>query len=257
MPDLYSTTNTQLIPYTPRTIGVETTETVDARELHTFLGVETRYNDWIHRRTAEYGFSQDIDYVVLNLEYGIIKTKEYYVTLDMAKELAMVEKTPKGREARKYFIACEKRLRNSPAFVGIPHEHATAILATTLKAATLLGTPLHIAQVEAVKTAESVTGVSYRALLSAAPAQSEIRPDEEMLEPTELARKLGVRSAIRMNELLLQHGLQERDDGGSWTPTRKGVALCIRHHWVNGSKSGYNWKWKVTAIRHIIQGATK
>ena len=85
---------------------------VDARALHEFLAVDARFNDWFARRLAEYGFQQDEDfYSTLSKSTGGRRSKEYRITLDMAKELAMVERNEKGRQARRYFIECEKALK--------------------------------------------------------------------------------------------------------------------------------------------------
>lgn len=92
---------------------------VDARLLHRFLQVGKRYASWIVERIAEYGFVQDQDFLISqNRETkpgrgGDRRSKDYHITLDMAKELAMVERNDKGREARRYFIECERQLRNS------------------------------------------------------------------------------------------------------------------------------------------------
>ena len=91
---------------------------VNARDLHAFLEVETRFNDWIQRRIKEYGFTQGVDFTILKNEYAENKglqiiQNDYFLTLDMAKELSMVEKTLKGKEARLYFIACEKQARSN------------------------------------------------------------------------------------------------------------------------------------------------
>jgi len=84
---------------------------VDARALHRFLEVEARFNDWIARRVSEYGFQEGEDfYSVLSKSSGGRPGREYRITLDMGKELAMVERNDKGRQARRYFIECEKRL---------------------------------------------------------------------------------------------------------------------------------------------------
>ena len=101
----------ELIPLQPQTINGNAVETVSARELHTFLEVQTRFNDWIKNRINEYGFVENQDFTTLtkNLVNGG-RTTEYYITLDMAKELSMVERNEKGKQARKYFIECEKQL---------------------------------------------------------------------------------------------------------------------------------------------------
>lgn len=100
-------------------------QNVDARRLHAFLEIETRFNDWFDRRVEEYGFSATKDfYSNLSKRSGGRPSTEYTITLGMAKELCMVERNEKGREARRYFIECEKQLRESlakPALVLTPH----------------------------------------------------------------------------------------------------------------------------------------
>lgn len=83
---------------------------VSARELHQFLGVKSKFADWIKNRIEEYGFIENQDFVSVSkfLENGG-RTKEYAISLDMAKELSMVEKTEKGKLARLYFIEMEKK----------------------------------------------------------------------------------------------------------------------------------------------------
>ena len=106
----------ELIPLQPQTINGNAVETVNARELHAFLEVQTRFNDWIKNRIEQYDFveNQDFTTVTKNLENGG-RSIEYHITLDMAKELAMVERTEKGKQARQYFIECERKLRETQA----------------------------------------------------------------------------------------------------------------------------------------------
>ncbi|EFL3906808.1 TPA: antA/AntB antirepressor family protein [Escherichia coli] len=108
----------QLIPVFNGTIANETTLLVNARDLHTFLGVGKRFASWITERIAEYGFVENQDYILVspNREIkgrgGDRRSKDYHLTLDTAKETAMVERNGKGRQIRRYFIECEKKLRN-------------------------------------------------------------------------------------------------------------------------------------------------
>ena len=85
---------------------------VNARELHQFLGVGKDFSSWIKERISKYGFIEDQDYSsfteIGEREVGATVRKEYALSLDMAKELSMVENNEKGRLARKYFIECEK-----------------------------------------------------------------------------------------------------------------------------------------------------
>ncbi|EJR5726351.1 antA/AntB antirepressor family protein [Escherichia coli] len=108
----------QLIPVFNGTIANETTLLVNARDLHTFLGVGKRFASWITERIAEYGFVENQDYILVspNREIkgrgGDRRSKDYHLTLDTAEETAMVERNEKGRQIRRYFIECEKKLRN-------------------------------------------------------------------------------------------------------------------------------------------------
>lgn len=86
-------------------------QAVNARELHHFLQVQTAFKDWIARRISEYGFLEGVDFCsILSESTGGRPAKEYAITLDMAKELSMVERNEQGKQARRYFIECEKRL---------------------------------------------------------------------------------------------------------------------------------------------------
>lgn len=100
-----------LIPVFVGALGAESAQLVDARSLHRFLAVDARFNDWVTRRIAEYSFQDGEDfYSFLSKSSGGRPSREYHITLDMAKELSMVERNEKGRQARRYFIECEKRL---------------------------------------------------------------------------------------------------------------------------------------------------
>jgi len=82
---------------------------VDGRTLHEFLEVKSRFATWITNRIEKYDFIDGVEYQSFSksLENGG-KSKDYILSLDMAKELAMVENNPKGKDARKYFIQVEK-----------------------------------------------------------------------------------------------------------------------------------------------------
>lgn len=90
--------------------------TVSARELYEFLGVDTRYNDWFPRM-CEYGFIEGIDYYsfLSNRVDGLPgkPRQDAQLTLDMAKEVCMLQRNDKGKQARQYFIRLEKEW-NSP-----------------------------------------------------------------------------------------------------------------------------------------------
>lgn len=108
--------NSNIIPIASRTVHGVPTKTVLARKLHEYLSVGRDYSNWIKGRITKYQFIEGEDYILTNAKTGVrsnVKQVDHYLTLDMAKELAMVENNEKGREARRYFIECEKRLINS------------------------------------------------------------------------------------------------------------------------------------------------
>jgi len=85
----------------------------DARELHEFLEVGKDFSTWIKDKIDKYGFIEGEDFSPkLGKSIGGRPSTEYILTLDMAKEIAMVENNERGRQIRKYFIEVEKRVRN-------------------------------------------------------------------------------------------------------------------------------------------------
>ena len=85
---------------------------VDARELHEFLGNKRQFADWIKQRINQYGFIENEDFSISQIcEKGGRPRTDYIITVDMAKQLSMVENNEKGNQARKYFIQCEKKLK--------------------------------------------------------------------------------------------------------------------------------------------------
>ncbi len=90
---------------------------VNARELHKLLGNKRQFANWIKQRIEQYGFVENKEYICFNKfvkadRYGNKSMKEYYLTIDMAKEICMVENNEKGKKLRLYFIEIEKRYRN-------------------------------------------------------------------------------------------------------------------------------------------------
>ncbi|WP_180372087.1 antA/AntB antirepressor family protein, partial [Bartonella henselae] len=106
-----------LIDIHKTTIDGDIVQTVNARELHTFLEVGKDFSTWIKDRINKYNLLENQDYLVFtnfgeNLQGGR-PSKDYHLTLNVAKELSMVENNKKGREARLYFIECERRLKQA------------------------------------------------------------------------------------------------------------------------------------------------
>lgn len=92
----------------------ESNALIDSRLLHKRLKVATKLGTWFQRRVDEYGFEAGRDYFPnLGSKHGRggHNATDYLLTLDMAKELAMVERNETGRAIRRYFIEKEKELR--------------------------------------------------------------------------------------------------------------------------------------------------
>lgn len=119
---------------------------VDASLLHKRVKTNTRFNDWINYRIREYGFEKDRDYFTEKVSNqagahgGNRRAINYFLTLDMAKELAMLEKNETGRAIRRYFIAKEKELRGISQLPGEP------ALFRGLKGQNINGRPMYIYQ---------------------------------------------------------------------------------------------------------------
>lgn len=108
---------TELFTLVNRPVAGQAQQTVNARELHAFLENRDHFSTWIKDRISQYGFVENQDFVRYlensKKPLGGRPSMEYALSLDMAKELSMVERNAKGKQARQYFIDCEKRLSGS------------------------------------------------------------------------------------------------------------------------------------------------
>lgn len=99
---------------------------VSAKELHKFLEVKTSPILWFSRM-FEYGFEEGVDYVAFKFERSDNKQStitDFALTIDCAKEISMLQKTEKGKQARLYFIECEKQVNQFE----IPQTYSQALL---------------------------------------------------------------------------------------------------------------------------------
>ena len=99
----------ELIHIQQATIGGGTVNSVNTRDLHSKLEVKTAYSHWIKRAIDKYGFEYGVDYTTVRIGSGNNSFLDYISTLDMAKELCMLDDGEKGKQFRKYFIECEKK----------------------------------------------------------------------------------------------------------------------------------------------------
>ena len=94
--------------------------TVSGRELHAALMIDTRYNDWF-KRMCEYGFVEGRDYYsfLSNRVDGRAgkQRKDHQLTIDMAKELCMIQRSEIGKKCREYFLEIEKKWNSPDAII--------------------------------------------------------------------------------------------------------------------------------------------
>ena len=185
-------------------INIKTSETgepsVSGRELHEFLGVTTRYNDWFPRM-VEYGFTEGKDFNLLKNEQVRFEgnrevTRElldHLLTIDMAKEICMIQRTEVGKQARQYFIQVEKDY-NSPE----------KIMARALRIAEKELSTLKLEnKVQAQQIAELQPKATYYDLILQCP---------NLLSVTEIAKDYGL-SAKGLNKILHDNGIQYSQSG--------------------------------------------
>ena len=168
---------------------------ISGRELHEFLEVKTQYKDWFPRM-VEYGFTEGADFSsILSESTGGRPSTDHIIKLDMAKELAMIQRSEKGKQARQYFIEVEKEY-NSPE----------KIMARALRIADETINNLRIEnKVQQQQIAELKPKATYYDL---------VLQCADLLSVTEIAKDYGM-AAKGFNEKLRQNGIQYKQ-GGVW-----------------------------------------
>ena len=169
---------------------------VSGRQLHQVLGVKTEYKKWFSRMT-DYGFTENEDFVRVTQKCptlgGVQNTTDHVLKLDMAKEIAMIQRTDKGKEVRQYFIQVEKDF-NSPE----------KIMARALKIADSKIISLeHKNDVLQLELEEARKQTDYLDL---------ILQTKDMLTTTQIAQDYGM-SANKFNQILKQVGIQRKING--------------------------------------------
>ena len=171
---------------------------VSGRQLHEALGVKTKYADWFNRM-IEYGFTENQDFLLLKNEQqtgrGGHNKVDHIIKLDMAKEVAMIQRTDKGKEVRTYFIQVEKDF-NSPEKI-----MARALLMADKKIKLLESQNENLL----IELEEATKNADYLDL---------ILQTKDSLTITQIAQDYGV-SARKMNQLLKQERIQ-RIVNGQW-----------------------------------------
>lgn len=177
-------------------------QTISGRELHMFLGIETKYNDWF-QRMLQYGFEDGQDFNLLKKEQVQIEGKrevrreiaDHIMKLDMAKELCMLTRNEKGKQARTYFIEVERDW-NSPEKV-----MARALLIANK-------------QIDTLKLENTVQRQVIAEFKPIKEYVDTILSSEDTVTITQIAADYGL-SAKALNKILNEQGLI-RKVGGQW-----------------------------------------
>ena len=208
----------------------EEQQAVNARDLHVFLARQQKFSTWIISRIQKYGFVENEDFIVDNEDAQIhdkinspkratatdggfekataknfVKSAtqiiDYYISLDMAKELAMIENNKKGREVRKYFIQCEKLLKQK-----IAEEQQTQLIKQS-KQLLALENKLQDAQIKACQ---------FDALV----AQSGFLNFRKVAKELELNER-SLKSWLIQNDWISLRGSQKKMSPKAWTIRKK------------------------------------
>lgn len=189
---------------------------VSGRDLHDFLEVGKDFSNWFKDMTA-YGFVEGKDFSPFSAKTpnGGRPRIEYAMSLDMAKEVAMIQRTDKGKQARQYFIDIEKRFHKQQSPYQVPTTFVEA---------------MQLATMEAEQIAKMAPKVEYF--------------DQQMHNPglmttTVIAKRFG-KSATWLNRWLEAHGIIYRQ-GKSWV---------VRQHFANEGYADYE-TWADQDNQHV------
>lgn len=177
--------------------------TLSARELHKFLEVTERFGNWFERMN-QYGFQENVDYLgrkVFNTQ-AHQELQDYQITLDMAKEIAMIQRSEKGKQIRQYFLELERKWNSPEAVMNRALEYSRkqvqALLQTNEKLE--LENKIQSQQINELKPKASY----YDVVLNC----------KDLLSISVIAKDYGW-SAIRLNEYLHKKGIQFKQ-GKTW-----------------------------------------
>lgn len=190
---------------------------VSARELHDFLGSKQDFTTWIKGRIEKYDFVENVDYTLHKFMEGKNWKHDYIIKLDMAKELSMVENNDKGKEARRYFIACEKRLKEV-AQPKLPQTYLEALK-------------------ELVRIEEEKLQLENQV--------NRLVHSKKLYTTTEIAKELGIKSAAEFNKLLAKDKIQYNVNK-TWVLTSKYADkdyVSIKQTELDNGKIIYDRKW--------------
>lgn len=247
---------------TAGTVGSVAIQTVDGRALHAFLEVGRDFSTWMKDRIRTYGFEKGADFETFEAApqiRGVGKRGqkvEYVLTIDMAKELGMVENNERGRMVRRYFIDCERKAKAPRRAAPLKRPPSSRTLTSTWAWAESISDQLGIRDANqkalgANALTERITGVDVLGVMG---LKHLVAPQQAvLLTPTEIGERLGEVSARFINAKLLEHGFQSGSPG-AWEPTDKGVAaggVMVDVARGNGTGNSRQLRWSSTIIDEL------
>jgi phage anti-repressor protein len=247
----------ELIHIEPRRIGNEGVQSVDARELHEFLENGDHFSTWIAERVIQYHFVEGQDFVTYSASAEKSgrgrPAKDFLLTIDMAKELSMVERNEKGRQARRYFIDCEKLAKS-----GVPKAVSRGVsLTSTIRAIELVSRmvgampgvredDLLTVKLDMIERETGLPATEFRKALPSVEARA-----IKTLNATAIGTELGV-SAIKANQIMESAGLQTHD-GKGWRLTEIGTAHAKVVPFTRNGHTGTDIQWFESVLDFILQ----
>ena len=218
--------------------------TVSARELHEGLKIKTAFKDWFPRMTA-YGFEENQDFILVtqkkvtnNPKNPYTEQKDYVITVDMAKELCMVENNELGRQFRKYFIEAEKQLKEikklDSYMIEDPIERAKRWIEEAEERKALME--------ENIKKDEEIKVLKPKAEFT-----DKFLQDDTLYKATDIAKEVGM-TATKFNRLLEGLGIQFKQ-GGKWYITSE--------YDGNGYTKPYTFEYKEGKIQTQMRWSSR
>lgn len=191
-------------------------QAVSARDLHKFLEITERFSSWFERM-LQYGFVENQDFTSAK-SFTLVNNgaqreiDDYALTLDCAKEISMIQRSKKGKEAREYFIECEKQLRSGKFALPTTYKEALQSL---------------LIEVEAKERLQAQNELQAKELEKQAPKVAyydEVLTSQSTYNANQIAKELGM-SAVTLNKKLHELKVQYKQ-GGQW--------LLYHHHQNKG-----------------------
>lgn len=210
------------------TTNEEGKQLVSARELHKGLEITDRFSRWFDRM-LQYGFDENVDFASVKsstvVNNGAKKElKDYVITLDMAKEISMIQRNELGKQFRQYFIECEKKLREI-AKPQLPQDYLSALKTLVESEEEKQKLVIEKAKIEEEKNRLIHQGKLYTT--------------------TEIAKELGFKSAKAFNEFLKEKKIQYKVNN-TWVLAARFSELGyteIKQTEMDNGKIIYNRKW--------------